>query len=102
MSYEVEFTAWAHGAYTPERPWKVVSVSKPGTPGDPANGRRYMTSYDTRERAIQEAAKQNAFGTKRYQTALKRAQLILEDQTALEIAKLESSTRVDDGSRPPA
>lgn len=99
--YEVEFTAWAHGRADREKPWKVVAVNTPGTPGRPSDGRTYMTSHATRQAAIKDAANHNARKSKRYKAIVEKANAILADELTIEIAKLERTTRIDDGSRPP-
>ena len=80
--YEVRWSQYHHGQYVPDRPWCEVLRSFPGTPGEPSDGIRYMTSYADRERAIAEVAKARAFMSPRYLRAKAKLEAIFAEEVA--------------------
>ena len=87
--YDVIWSVSHHGQYVPDRPWCLILRSKPGTPGEPSNGIRYMKSYATREEAIRECAKERAFRSKTYQRIKVKLQAEFERQVGLAVLELE-------------
>lgn len=87
--YEVLWSVWHHGQHVSERPWCLIFRSPPGTPGEPHDGIRYLSSYETRERAIYECAKSRAAMSKVLQRGRFKLDALTKSVIEQEAAKLE-------------
>lgn len=87
--YEVGYSKVHHGHFDASRPWCVILRSRPGTPGEPSDGVRHMSSYPTRAEAIREVAKNRALMSRRYKTAKAKADKVYEEEVAKFVAVLE-------------